>query len=448
MFNLFGYLKPAPHIARLPESEHAKYYKRHRILNFICIFLGYASFYLLRKNYTLAMPYLASMGVDKDSMGSVLFAIPAAYGISKFIMGNLSDRSNARYFIATGLIFSVIINLIIGYVPGVAMSISMMFAMLFLNGWAQGMGAPPCYRTVAHWFPASRKGRVMSIWNISHNVGTALLGFLAAQVIPAFPALSWRSIFFLPAIIVSVITVFILIFMRDTPQSVGLPPVEEFEKEYTNQTKEKKDDQERELSAKEILFKYVLVNKYIWFLAFANVFVYFVRYGILDWAPSYFTEVKHVPLNQGGNSVIIYELAGIFGMLLCGYLSDTLFKGNRAIVSILCMVIVGFGVFTYCHSESLKVAYLALFLIGTFIYGPVMLVGVQTLDLMPKKATGTAIGLLGLFGYWGGNVSASKGFGWITHHFGWDTSFKIMLVTCTLAIVFFALTLGAKKREN
>ena len=444
MVNLFGYLKPAAHIARLPESEYKKCYRKHRIYNFICIFLGYACFYLLRKNYTLAMPYLASMGVSKASMGKVLFAIPLAYGISKFIMGNLSDRSDARYFISTGLIISVIINLIVGYVPGIAVSFRLMFVMLFLNGWAQGMGAPPCYRTVAHWFPASKKGRVMSVWNVSHNIGAAFLGLLAAWVIPTC-GLSWRSIFSLPAIIVTAVTVFILIFMRDTPQSVGLPSVEEFESEESNKQKTVAKD-EHELSAKEILFKYVLVNKYIWFLALANIFVYFVRYGVLDWAPSYFAEVKNLPISKGGNAVMIYELAGIIGMLLCGYLSDTLFKGNRAIVSILCMLIVGCGIFAYWHSDNLSVAYAALFLIGTFIYGPVMLVGVQVLDLMPKKAVGTAIGLLGLFGYWGGNANASVGFGLIVEHFGWSGGFSFMLVTCDLAIIFFALTLGAKKQ--
>jgi len=41
---------------------------------------------------------------------------------------------------------------------------------------------------------------------------------------------------------------------------------------------------------------------------------------------------------------------------------------------------------------------ISLIAIGFLIYGPVMLIGLQALDLVPKKAAGTAAGLTGLFG--------------------------------------------------
>ena len=36
----------------------------------------------------------------------------------------------------------------------------------------------------------------------------------------------------------------------------------------------------------------MLNNKWVWAIAFANIFVYFVRYGVLDWAPTYLSEEK------------------------------------------------------------------------------------------------------------------------------------------------------------
>jgi len=292
MINLFSFLKPAPHIKSLPAEQVDAAYKKYRNQNLIGILIGYACYYLLRTNFSLAMPYLIKEGFSKTQMGLVLSALTLAYGISKFIMGNLSDRSNPRYFIATGLVVAVIINLILGCTTGVVTSLVVMYALMFINGWAQGMGAPPCYRTVAHWFPISGRGRIMAIWNVSHNVGAGLLGALSLLIIPIF---SWHSVFYIPSLIVALLIIVIVMIMRDTPQSVGLMPVEEYSGEYPNHNV-KDQGQEQELTGKEILFKHILVNKYVWFLAMAAIFVYFLRYGVLNWAPTYLTEMKGVKL--------------------------------------------------------------------------------------------------------------------------------------------------------
>ena len=440
MFKLFNFLKPAPYsLEKVSADKVDSAYKKYRYLNFAGMFVGYACYYLLRTNFSLAMPYLLQTGFSKAQLGIVLSALPIAYGISKFLMGNLSDRSNPRYFIAVGLFAAVIINLIFGCFAGAATSLAIMYVLMFLNGWAQGMGSPPCYRTAAHWFPISMRGRVMAIWNTSHNIGAGLLGALAVVIIPIF---SWQGIFFIPALIVSLLTIVIVIIMRDTPQSVGLMPVEEYSNEYPENQDTK--SQERELSGKEILFKHVLVNKYVWFLAFANIFVYFIRYGVLNWAPTYLTTTKGVALAHSGLSFVIYEGAGILGILLCGYMSDKWFHSKRAPVSILCMSIVFVGILLYWLNSNIIINHIALFLIGMFIYGPIMLVGVQLLDILPKKTVGTAIGMLGLFGYWGGTIAATAGFGYVVEFFGWNGAFSTLAVSCVLAIIFFGFTLGAK----
>jgi len=436
--------KPAPHIERLPDNQVEAAYKKYQYRNVIGICLGYACYYFLRSNFSLAMPYLRDTGYSKTELGLVLSALTVAYGISKFLMGNLSDRSNPRYFLIAGLVVSIIANLIFGCAAGVATSLVVMYMLMFISGWAQGMGAPPCYRTVAHWFPISARGRIMAIWNTSHNVGAGLLGLLAVVIIPIF---SWRSIFYLPSIIVALLTIVLFMLMRDTPQSVGLMPIEDYSNEYPD-GKKTVGTVEQELTGKEILFKYVLVNKYMWFLALATIFVYFIRYGVLNWAPTYLAEVKGLKLAHTGYSFVVYEGAGIIGILLCGYMSDKLFKGRRAPVSILCMGIVLMGILLYWFSSNMIIIHAALFLIGTFIYGPIMLIGVQMLDIMPKKAVGTGIGLIGLFGYWGGAMGATAGFGYVVDYFGWNGGFAVLAASCILAIFFFSLTLGIKYKKK
>lgn len=137
---------------------------------FLSIFIGYAAYYFIRKNFNMAVPYLIeTYGFTKTQIGLVGSALGLSYGLSKFIMGNISDRCNPRYFMSAGLILSGIVNLLFGY----ASSMTMLFVLMFLNGWFQGMGWPPCGRIMTHWFSDKERGIKMSVWNVAHNIGGA-----------------------------------------------------------------------------------------------------------------------------------------------------------------------------------------------------------------------------------------------------------------------------------
>ncbi|GED15148.1 sn-glycerol-3-phosphate transporter [Aneurinibacillus migulanus] len=437
--------RPAPHIERLPEEQVDSTYRRLRLQVFLGIFIGYAGYYLVRKNFSLAIPYFTEQGFSKGELGLVLSAVSIAYGISKFVMGIVSDRCNPRYFLAAGLILSGILNILFGTVPFLTSSIAIMFVAMFINGWFQGMGWPPSGRTMVHWFSISERGTKMSIWNVAHNVGGGLTAPLASLGILLFA--TWNSIFFLPGIVAVLIGIYVIITMRDTPQSVGLPPIEEYKNEYPNDNVE---DREKELTAKEILFKYVLTNKFLWFIALANVFVYFVRYGVVDWAPTYLTEVKGFSNDNSRWAYFMYEYAGIPGTLLCGWMSDKLFRGRRAPAGILFMVGVLIAVLIYWLNPpgNPLIDNIALVSIGFLIYGPVMLIGLHALDLAPKKAAGTAAGLTGFFGYLGGAAFANAAMGYIVDMFGWDGGFVLLVGSCVLAIFFLALTWNTGKAKN
>lgn len=69
-----------------------------------------------------------------------------------------------------------------------------------------------------------------------------------------------------------------------------------------------------------------------------------------------------------------------------------------------------------------------------------MLIGVQALNLAPKKAAGTAAGLTGLFGYFIGALLANAALGAVVDHSGWNAGFEIILLSCVRAILFTAFT--------
>ncbi|TCC95498.1 glycerol-3-phosphate transporter [Pedobacter hiemivivus] len=435
---------PAPHKELLPLNRIDPEYKKQRLKVFLGIFLGYAGYYLVRKNFSLAMPDLIDQGFSKAQLGFALSGVSIAYGLSKFLMGNVSDRSNARNFLTAGLVLSAFTMIFMGMFPFATSSIAVMFILLFLNGWFQGMGWPPCGRVVVHWYSIKERGTMMSIWNVAHNVGGGLVGPIAILAIEIFA--DWHSKFYFPGFIALFFAVIAYILVRDTPQSCGLPPIEEYKNDYP---KNYSADQEKEFTAKEIFFKYVFNNRMLWYIAFANAFVYLVRYGILDWAPTFLEEAKGFSLKESGMAYFFYEYAGIPGTLLCGLISDKVFKGRRAPATIIYMVLVLVAVLVYWKNPpgNIWIDNAALIAIGFLIYGPVMLIGVQALDLVPKKAAGTAAGLTGLFGYMGGALFANIAIGLVVDKWGWDGGFEVIVAACVLSIFFTALTWNREKRN-
>jgi OPA family glycerol-3-phosphate transporter-like MFS transporter len=435
---MLSIFKPAQRQPQVAADHVDPLYRRLRWQIFIGIFFGYAAYYLVRKNFALAMPYLVEQGFSRGDLGFALSGISIAYGFSKFIMGSVSDRSNPRVFLPAGLILAAAVMLIMGFVPWATSSIMVMFVLLFICGWFQGMGWPPCGRTMVHWWSQKERGRIVSVWNCAHNVGGGIPPLLFLLGMAWFN--DWHAAFYVPATVALAVAAFAFITMRDTPQSVGLPPIEQYKNDYPEGYDASHED---EFSAKEIFVKYVLRNKMLWYIAFANVFVYLLRYGVLDWAPTYLKEAKHFTVDKSSWAYFFYEWAGIPGTLLCGWMSDKIFRGNRGLTGIVFMALVTVATLVYWLNPpgNPMIDMIALFSIGFLIYGPVMLIGLQALELAPKKAAGTAAGFTGLFGYLGGSVAASAAMGYTVDHFGWDGGFVLLISSCVLAIAFLIPTL-------
>jgi len=192
---VIGFFKPPRHRPQLPDERIDASYTRLRYQVYIGIFVGYAGYYLVRKNFSLAMPHLIEQGYSKTELGFALSGVAIAYGLSKFLMGSVSDRSNARNFMATGLVLSALVMIVMGLVPAATASVSVMFLLLLANGWFQGMGWPPSGRIMVHWFSASERGTKMAFWNVAHNVGGGLVGPIAILAMAIFA--DWHSILYL-----------------------------------------------------------------------------------------------------------------------------------------------------------------------------------------------------------------------------------------------------------
>lgn len=469
---MIGFLKPAPHKERLPKEKIDPTYRLLRWQVFAGIFFGYAAYYFVRRNFDLAMPGLIEAGMyNKAQLGGIGTAIGLSYGLSKFFMAAISDRSNARIFLTLGLVLSGLTMMAMGLIPWATSSATIIFTLLFLNGWFQGMGWPPCGRTMVHWWSKSERGSIVSIWNCAHNVGGLVPGVMVLLAGYTF-ALShggqqatnadiWRQVLWYPGLAAVIFAVVIFFLMRDTPQSCGLPPIEEYKNDYPDDYNEK--TYEHDLSTREIFVTYVLNNRLLWYIALANIFVYLIRYGVLSWAPTYLSQEKHFDFKGAAIAYSIYELAAIPGTLLCGWVSDKLFKGRRGLTGVVFMILTTLAVVALWMNPATPVDaagnvlpeyaglswwqnpyqfmdFILMTLVGFLIYGPVMLIGLHALELAPKKAAGTAAGFTGLFGYVGGTVSASAVVGWAAHNFGWDGGFYVMIAGGVLAVILLLVT--------
>ena len=438
---LKNFFAPAPHINLVPEREVHHLYKKYRWSTLESTFLGYAMFYLVRNNMsTVAKDIEGALHYDHSMIGSILAVTAIMYGLGKFLMGSLSDRSNPRKFMAVGLLLTALFNFAFGSVA----NYNVHFALWAMNGFIQGMGWPPCGRSIGHWYSLKERGSVFAIWNVAHNIGGGLAGILAAYAASNY---GWQAAFYFPGTIAVIGSIYLFWRLRDTPQSVGLPRIEEYKKDDSGE-KSETDSHEKELSTRELFVENIFKNKYLWVVAFANFFVYIVRYSMLDWGPTYLREIKDATLAGGGIAILIIEFGGIPSTLLMGWLSDKV-GGRRGMVSLLCMIPI-FAAFTGIYlnpAGNLWLDMLFLAIIGFFVYPPVMLLGVYGLDLTSKKAVGTAAGFIGLFGYLGRAVQA-KGFGWMVHHYGdlyglevgWNMVIFSILGCTVLAILILGFT--------
>jgi MFS transporter, OPA family, glycerol-3-phosphate transporter len=418
-------------------------YGRLRFQVFAGIFIGYTAYYLVRKNYALAMPDIgkAFPHYSNAQLGLGLTAGSLAYGFSKFLMGSVSDRCNPRWFLPLGLALSCMVLLVMGLVKTVFASLTLIVVLTALHAWFNGMGWAPCGKTMVHWFSQRERGRIVSAWNVAHNVGGGLVAVVAAWGVAVFH--DWGATFYFNAAIGLVLAVLVYFLMRDTPQSCGLPPVEVYRNDIPEGYSE---THERPLSFQQIFMEHVFPNRVLWIIAMANVFIYFVRYGVVDWVPKYLAEAKGFSKSEAATAWLCYEWAAIPGTLLCGWVSDKVFRSNRAPAAILFMALTLIAVIVYALNRHgpLWIDMAALISIGFLIYGPVMLIGLQALELVPKKAAGTAAGFTGFFGYVLGTAPAGAGVGWLIDKWGWTSPLIAIGISCLLAMGCCALTLRTK----
>lgn len=388
------------------DEEQQKYYKKLCWSSFLAGTIGYSLYYVCRTSLNVVKkPILESGVLDAHQLGIIGSVLLFSYAIGKFINGFMADHCNIKRFMATGLLVSTIANFsvgILGFVETSTMAIStfaffLLFAIMWgINGWSQSMGAAPAIIALSRWFPLKKRGTFYGFFSASHNLGE-FLSFIFAGAIVGIFGWQWG---FIGSSVAGIIGVLIIIFfLHDTPQSKGLPSVEVL----SNEVKEEKAAQKQ--STKDVQ-KAVLKNPLVWTLALASAFMYISRYAINGWGVLFLQEAKGFSLTTATQIISINALLGIIGTIFSGWISDKLFKGNRNAPAFLFGILntVSLCLFLYA-GDNIYINMLSMVLFGTAIGVLIcFLGGLMAVDIVPRNASGAALGVVGIASYIGAGL--------------------------------------------
>jgi len=401
----------------------------------ICSMIAYMFFYVTRKNLSMAQPEMLAQGViTKEALGVILTVHGVLYGVSRFVNGFWADKLNGRIFMTLGLALSAIMNLLFG-----CTSLTVLFAAFWiLNGWTQGMGFPPCAKMLTHWIHPKELATKMSIWNTSHSFGSALALGLCSMLF-AF-GMGWRWCFYVPAVLAALAAVFCFFCVKDGPQEDGLPELDLSDVRGTaaGTAVRKVTDADR----RRLVFR----NRVIWLCAFANFFVYVVRFGFLDWGPTFLKEHKGIEVSKGGLMIIAFELAAVVGTVFAGWFTDRVFKGRGIRTCVFCMLFAGLCALGFWYlPDGAPMWQATLLLMGTgfFIYGPQALVGIVAAQQATNDAAAMANGFMGIMGYAATTVSGI-GIALISTHFGWNAALLSIGAFALAGMALFMCAWSAK----
>lgn len=436
---MFSLLKPSAAAKRVPPEQVQATYQRYRMQALLSVFLGYLAYYIVRNNFTLSTPYLKEhLDLSATQIGMLSSCMLIAYGISKGVMSSLADKANPKVFMACGLVLCAIVNVGLGF----SSAFWIFAALVVFNGLFQGMGVGPSFITIANWFPRRERGRVGAFWNISHNIGGGVVAPIVGVAFAVLGSEHWQSAsYIVPAGVAVLFALVVLWLGKGSPRSEGLPALEQMMPEETIRVKTGVQEQAPEnMSAFQIFCTYVLRNKNAWYVSLVDVFVYMVRFGMISWLPIYLLTEKHFSKEQMSIAFLFFEWAAIPSTLLAGWLSDKLFKGRRMPLAMICMVMIFICLIGYWKSDSLLMVTIFAAIVGCLIYVPQFLASVQTMEIVPSFAVGSAVGLPGFMSYIFGATLGTSLFGVMVDNMGWHGGFYLLMGGVVCCILFCYLS--------
>ena len=382
----------------VPENEIRPKYLSIRNRTFWGVTVAYSLYYVCRMSLSVVKQPLIDEGVlTAGQLGVIGSALLFVYAVGKFMNGFIADYCNIRRFMFTGLAISAGINLLMGILgivdSMVALPLSVIFILFTLlwgvNGWMQSMGSPPGVISLSRWFPQSKRGTFYSIFSASPYLGEFISFILTGLIVGAF---GWQWGFVVAAAAGGAGAVLILLTVSDTPESQGLPSIQQLSGEQVK-TVDKMPTRE--------LQKMIFKHPGIWVIALSSAFIYITKYAIAGWGVLFLQKERAFSLEQATQIIAFSAVFGVLGTVLAGWLSDRVFNSDRIRPAILSGAVsfVSLALFLFAGGGyMMNILYVSLFSLSIGVLYCIV-AGLMAVDLVPRKATGAALGIVGISSY-------------------------------------------------
>ena len=387
-----------PALEKVAPEKVDETYRRLRRKTFWGATVAYSLYYVCRMTLSVVKQPLIDDGIlSASQLGVIGSAMLIVYAFGKFLNGFIADYCNVRRFMSAGLALSAVVNLVMGFIGWLQgtggrtpMLLFVIFSILWgINGWAQSMGAPPGVISLSRWFPLNKRGMPYSVFSASPYIGKSLTMITTGLIVGAV-GWQWGFIFAAAAGLAGVVCV--LLYISDTPESKGLPSVQELAGEEPSAV---------DSAPVSKLHWQVVRHPGIWVIALSSAFIYITQYAISGWGVLFLQKSKEFSLESATQIIGISEVAGIVGTVAAGWLSDKLFRGSRVTPVILSGILALAALMAFLFTGGgymLNIVYVGAFslFIGT-VY--CIVAGLMALDFVPRRATGAAISIVGISSY-------------------------------------------------
>ena len=251
------------------------------------------------------------------------------------------------------------------------------------------MGSSPGVISLSRWFPLSKRGTYYSIFSATPYLGKFLSFIITGVVVEA---IGWKFGFIFSSLGGLIGALVVIFFVSDTPESKGLPSVQDLSGEEKNN--------EDALPTKE-LQRIVFRHPGIWIIAISSAFIYITQYAVSGWGVLFLQKAKDFSLPKATQIIAFSEVFGVLGTVLAGWLSDTVFRANRIKPVILSGIIGLLSLIAFLFGDGgyfMNIIFVSFFSLSIGVLFCIV-AGLMALDIVPRKATGAAMGIVGLFSY-------------------------------------------------
>jgi len=354
--------------------------QRWRVRVFAATWLCYAGYYFCRRPWYLAKSRLgAELGLDAATLGTLGAVYLVTYAAAQFAAGALGSRLGARAVLLWGMGLSVAAN--VGF--GVSSTAGALFGLMALNGLAQATGWSANVGTMAAWFNRQERGAVMGWWTTNFQVGGVLANGLCGLVLERQ---GWRASLLAGAAALFAVWWVVVAFQRDAPADEGLPPVLD-EDEAPGAPAAAGDGPGW---GRDVVINVLLVGAFYFC-------VKLIRYALWSWAPFFLERNYGLKGDEASYLSTAFDVFGVPGVVLTGWLSERYFGSRRAGVSLLMTLLLLAACVGLATVGAASVAAFAVCIsvAGFSLYGPdALLTGAGAMDIGSRRGAALAAGII------------------------------------------------------